>query len=163
MHTAGLQATQDAYIRLIERLGKRCDWGRALEVFLAMQMAGCEATRGPCLALLGAAEASGRARPAVELLRAYDEAGTPPDEDVLEAAVRVASSSASEARAVWERLKAGPGQPEPGAARALHDALARKGDASGAEAIAADCRQLGIALPPSPPAPAEPVPAGTAA
>ena len=167
MHTAGLQATQDAYVRLIERLGKRGDWGRALEVFLAMQMAGCEATRGPCLALLGAAEASRRARPAVELLEAYSEAGTAPEEDVLEVAVRVACGNPAAARAVWQRLKAAPGgRPDPGAARALHDACARGGDAPGAEEIAADCKRLGIPLPPGPPAPAPasvPAPASEAA
>lgn len=160
MHAAGLQATQDAYVRLIERLGKRRDWGGALEVFLAMQMAGCEATRAPCLALLGAAEASGRAAPAVQLLEAYDAAGAAPDDDVLEAAVRVASAAAAEARAVWARLRAAPARPDPAAARMLHDACAGGGDAAGAEEIAADCKRLGVALPPAPPAPAPPAPRG---
>ena len=49
------------------RLGASRQWERALDLFLACQMAGAEATKGVCLALLSALEVSAQPRPALQV------------------------------------------------------------------------------------------------
>lgn len=49
------------------RCGRAGKWEEAVDLFLGLQMAGTEATKGICLALLGALEACGQARPALQV------------------------------------------------------------------------------------------------
>jgi hypothetical protein len=49
------------------RLGASRQWERALDLFLACQMAGAEATKGVCLALLSALEVAAQPRPALQV------------------------------------------------------------------------------------------------
>ena len=49
------------------RLGARGQWQQALDLFLTCQMAGAEATKGVCLALLSALETARQPRPALQV------------------------------------------------------------------------------------------------
>ena len=65
-HTIHLFLVTNARV-LRRRLGTRGQWQQALDLFLTCQMAGAEATKGVCLALLSALENARQPRPALQV------------------------------------------------------------------------------------------------
>eukprot|EP00803_Ostreobium_quekettii_P005190 evm.model.scf_2501.1 EVM.evm.TU.scf_2501.1 scf_2501:13905-16172(-) len=90
MHARGLTGSPSVYCELIHNHAENRKWSNALDVFLAMQMAGAEPDTNTCKALMKALERAPQPEMVLELYNSMRESGVGIDMDVYNMAVRAA-------------------------------------------------------------------------
>jgi len=122
MHASGAAAPGDAYARVIDMLASAGRWGDAVELFLTLQLAGADPTRGTVVALAAALAAGGppAARSAAQLFDAV-RASRPGDVAMTAAALGAVAATCpwTTTAAAWARAKRAGAPPTRTGAAAL--------------------------------------------